>query len=177
MMHEICHGLGPDYAMVNGQKTDIRKAIGPLYSALEEAKADVVGVYGMKWLIDHGAIPKDKLEEYYASYLAGIFRTVRFSVAEAHGRAEMMEFNFLSEQGAVRRVGSHYEVDYARMPDAIAKLAKELLEIEATGDRARAEAWFKKYDPMPAELQSALQTVSDIPVDIDPVQSFPEPIE
>jgi hypothetical protein len=177
MMHEICHGLGPDYAMVNGQKTDIRKAIGPLYSALEEAKADVVGVYGMKWLIDHGAIPKDKTEEYYASYLAGIFRTVRFSVAEAHGRAEMMEFNFLAEQGAVRRAGGHYEVDYAKMPDAIAKLAKELLEIEATGDRARAEAWFKKYDSMPAELQSALQTVSDIPVDIDPVQAFPEPIE
>ena len=68
-------------------------------SGLEEAKADVVGMYGMKWLVDHGALPKDKLEEYYASYVAGIFRTVRFGTGEAHGQAQMMEFNYLSERG------------------------------------------------------------------------------
>ena len=178
LMHEICHGLGPDYARQNGQQVDIRKAIGPAYSGLEEAKADVVGVYALKWLVDHGVMAKERQEEYYASYLAGIFRTVRFGTAEAHGRAEMMEFNYLSEQGAVRRMADgRYEIDYAKMPVAIEKVAKELLEIEATGDRARAEAWFKKYDSMPAELQSALQTVKDVPVDIDPVSSFPEPVQ
>jgi hypothetical protein len=62
------------------------------------------------------------------------------------------------------------------MPDAIAGLAKELLEIEATGDRARAEAWFLRYGTMPAELQTALKSASDVPVDIDPVSSFPEPM-
>jgi peptidase M49-like protein len=177
LMHEISHGLGPSFARSGGQQVDIRQAIGPTYSALEEAKADAVGMFGLKWLVDHGAFPADRLEECYASYLAGMFRTVRFSVAEAHGRAEMMEFNFLTAQGAVRKVGDRYEVDYARMPAAVAKLAQELLEIEATGDGARADAWFKKYDSMPAELQSALRSVSDIPVDIDPVQPFPEPVQ
>jgi hypothetical protein len=178
LMHEICHGLGPDYARVNGEQVDIRKAIGPMYSGLEEAKADVVGMFALKWLVDHGALQKERLEEYYASYVAGNFRTIRFGTAEAHGKAEMMEFNYLTEQGAVRhRADGRYEIDYAKMPGAIEKLAKELLDIEATGDRARAEAWFKKYDSMPAELQSALQTVRDVPVDIDPVSSFPEPVQ
>src|SRR3954470_12083291 len=177
MMHEICHGLGPAFSRVGGQQTDIRKAIGPIYSGLEEAKADAVGMYGLKWLVDKGALPQSRLEEYYASYVAGIFRTVRFSVAEAHGRAEMMEFNFLSEQGAIRRANGRYEIDYAKMPAAIEKVSKELLEIEATGDRARAESWFKKYDSMSAELQSALKSVSDVPVDIDPKQPFPEPVQ
>ena len=91
MMHEICHGLGPAFARKDGKHVDIREAIGPAYSGLEEAKADVTGMFGLKWLVDHGALPKERLEEYYASYVAGIFRTVRFGTAEAHGRAEMME--------------------------------------------------------------------------------------
>jgi hypothetical protein len=144
---------------------------------LEEAKADVVGLYGLHWLVEHDVLPKERLEEYYASYLAGIFRTVRFGTAEAHGRAEMMEFNYLSEHSAIQRDASgRYAVDFAKMPDAIAGLAKELLEIEATGDRARAEAWFSRYGAMPAELQAALKSASDVPVDVDPVSSFPEPM-
>ena len=99
MMHEICHGLGPAFARKGGQHVDIREAIGPVYSGLEEAKADVTGMFGLKWLVDHGALPKESLEEYYASYVAGIFRTVRFGTAEAHGRAEMMEFNFSRREG------------------------------------------------------------------------------
>ncbi len=114
-----------------------------------------------------------RLEEYYASYVAGIFRTVRFGTGEAHGRAEMMEFNYLSERNAIIRDASgRYAMDFGKMPDAIASLAKELLEIEATGDRARAENWFKKYDTMPAELKSALAAASSVPVDIEPVFSF-----
>jgi hypothetical protein len=178
MMHEICHGLGPAYARQNGQHVDIRAAIGPTYSGLEEAKADVTGMFGMKWLVDHGAMPKDRLEEYYASYVAGIFRTVRFGTAEAHGRAEMMEFNFLAERGAITRDSDgRYAVDYARMPDAIAALAKELLEIEATGDRARAEAWFNRYDKMPADLHAALDAASDVPVDFDPLSAIKEGVK
>ncbi len=173
VLHEICHGLGPAYARVSGRQVDIREAIGPAYSGLEEAKADVVGMLGLKWLVDKGALPKNRLEEYYASEVGGIFRTVRYGIAEAHGRAEMMEFNFYSERQAIRRAGSRYVVDYARMPDAIAALAKELLEIEATGDRSRAEHWFAKYDKMPAELSAALQRVTGVPVDIEPVFDFP----
>jgi hypothetical protein len=178
MMHEISHGLGPAFARKGGQHVDIREAIGPAYSGLEEAKADVTGMFGLKWLVDRGALPKERLEEYYASYVAGIFRTVRFGTAEAHGRAEMMEFNFLSEKGAVTRgTSGRYVIDYAKMPDTLAALAKELLEIEATGDRARAEAWFNKYDKMPADLRGALDAASNVPVDIDPLIPFREGVQ
>jgi hypothetical protein len=174
IMHEIAHGLGPAYARTATGKTPIREAIGPMYSGLEESKADVVGMFGLKWLVDHDAIPKGKLEEFYASYVGGVFRTVRFGVAEAHGQAEMMELNYLIERGAVTRESSgRYAIDYEKIPGAIADLAKELLEIEATGDRQRAENWFAKYDKMSDEMKGALQKkTADIPVDVDPVYSF-----
>ena len=178
MMHEISHGLGPAFARTSGGRQDIRAAIGPTYSALEEAKADIVGLYGLKWLVDRGDLPKEKLNGYYASEVAGIFRTVRFGVAEAHGRAEIMEFNFYAERGAIARdtASGRYAIDFSRMPEAVAALAKELLEQEATGDRARVEAWFAKYGAVPPELAKALGAASDVPVDIDPISSFPEPM-
>ncbi len=173
ILHEISHGLGPVFARTSTGKVSIREAIGPIYSGLEEAKADVVGMYGLKWLVDHTALPKQKLEEYYASYVAGIFRTVRFGTGEAHGQAEMMEFNYLAEREAIKRESSgRYAIDYAKIPDVLADLAKELLEIEATGDRQRAENWFKKYGRMGEDLKSALKSASSVPVDIDPVFSF-----
>lgn len=175
MMHEISHGLGPAYARVGGKQVDIREAIGPVFPGLEEAKADVVGMFALKWLVDHGALRKERLEEYYASYVAGIFRTVRFGIAEAHGQAEMMEFNYLAGKRAiVREPAGRYSVDYGRIPGALADLAKELLEIEATGDRSRAEKWFAQYANMPAELKKAMEAASDLPVDIDPVFSLRE---
>jgi len=175
LMHEISHGLGPAWSRVNGKQVDIRETMGPVYSALEEAKADAVGMYCLKWLVDKGVLPASRLNGYYASYVADFFRTVRFGVGEAHGQAEMMEFNYLSEKRAiVRRRDGRYSVDFAKMPAAIAALARELLQQEATGDRARAEAWFRRYDSMPSGLQSALQNVKNVPVDIDPVFAFPE---
>lgn len=179
IMHEICHGLGPAFARTSTGQMDIREAIGPAYGGLEEAKADVVGLFALNWLMEQGVLPKDRAPEYYASYVAGIFRTVRFGVAEAHGRAEMMEFNYLSEQGAITRDAKteRYVINYAKMPGAIASLAKELLEIEATGDRNRAEQWFQKYDSMPNELKSALSKITDVPVDVDPVSAFGEQVQ
>lgn len=178
VLHEISHELGPAYARRGGSHVDIREAVGPIYSGLEEAKADVVGMFGLKWLVARGALPQARLEEYYASYIAGILRTVRYGTAEAHGQAEMMEFNDLSQERAVvREASGRYAVDYARIPDAVAALARELLEIEAAGDRARAEAWFQRYDTMPSDLASALKTASEIPVDIDPVFAFSERVE
>jgi hypothetical protein len=175
IMHEMAHGLGPAYAHGISGKVLIREAIGPGYAGLEEAKADVVGMFGLKWLVDHGVLPREKLEEYYASYVAGIFRTIRFGVGEAHGQAEMMEFNYLSERGAIKRRSSgQYAIDYGFMPAVLADLAKELLDIEATGDRTRAENWFRKYDVVPTELQVTLKAASKVPVDVDPVFSFPD---
>jgi hypothetical protein len=178
LMHEIAHGIGPAFARRDGKQVSIREAIGPTFSGLEEAKADVTGMFGLKWLVDHGALPRERLEEYYASYVASIFRTVRFGTAEAHGRAEIMEFNFLTERKAITRDPSgRYAIDYAKMPDAIAALTKELLEIEATGDRARAESWFTRYEKMPADLHAALDAAKDVPIDVDPVLAFPEGVE
>ena len=179
LMHEISHGLGPAFARTSAGQADIRQSLGPIYSGVEEAKADVVGLFGLNWLMEKGVLPKEKAPEVYASYVAGIFRTVRFGVAEAHGRAEMMEFNYLADQGAIthdRKTG-RYVIDYAKMPAAIARLAKELLEIEATGDRNRAEQWFQRYGAMPAELKLALSNIKDVPVDIDPVSAFGEEVK
>ena len=177
IMHEIAHGLGPAFSRTPAGKVDIREAIGPMFSGLEEAKADVVGMFGLNWLVEHEALPRSKLDEYYSSYIAGIFRTVRFGIGEAHAQAEMMEFNYLSERGVIRREASgRYAIDYALVPGAFADLAKILLEIEATGDRQRAEAWFEKYDVMPAELRESLKKAVDVPVDIAPVFSFPEDV-
>ena len=135
-------------------------------------------MFGLNWLVNRGVLPKQKMEEYYASYVAGNFRTVRFGTGEAHGQAEMMEFNYLCEHGAITYEASgKYKVQFEKMPDAIASLAKELLEIEATGGRGRAEAWFRKYDVMSPELTAALKTASSVPVDIDPVFSFKDELK
>jgi hypothetical protein len=179
IMHEISHGLGPTFAHTAQGKLPINEAIGSAYSALEESKADVVGEYCYGWLIDQGLVSKEKRNTTYASYVAGIFRTVRFGVAEAHGQGEIMQFNYYAEQGAIRRDPStgFYEIDFDKMPAAIASLAKELLEQEATGDRARTEAWFKKYGTMAPELSALLAKTTDIPVDIDPEFDFHPPLK
>jgi hypothetical protein len=168
VLHEISHGLGPAFSRVNGKRVEINEALGPVYSGLEEAKADVVGMFGLKWLVDHGALPKDQLDVYYASYVASIFRTLRFGVAEAHGKAELMEFNYLLENNALTYKEGVYTVNFDKMPVALAQLSKELLDMEATGNRKRAEAWFVKYNEVPGELKKALEGTKGIPVDIFP---------
>ena len=179
MTQQEIAGLGPAFAHNSaGDKISIREAIGPIYSGLEEAKADVVGMFSLKWLVDRGVLPKEKLREYYASYVAGNFRTLRFGAAEAHGEAEMMEFNYYVEHGAITRDQSgKYTIDFEKMPGQIETLAKELLEMEATGDRAKAEAWFKKYDVIPPELQASLDKAKTVPVDVDPLFAFPRKVQ
>ncbi len=178
ILHEISHGLGPAYARMPSGKVDVREAIGPLYSGLEESKADITGMRTVAWLIDHGAIPKEKRQEIYSSFLGDQFRTIRFGIAEAHGAGAMMEISYLTEQGAMRRdpATGLYEIDFAKMTAAFASLAKELLEQEATGDRARTEKWFAKYAVMPPELAAALAKASDVPVDVDPDFDFHPPL-
>jgi hypothetical protein len=178
IMHEIAHELGPVYSRTAQGKVGLHEALGPQFSGLEEAKADVVGQVCLQWLVDHGAYPKEKIHGVAASYVAGIFRTIRFGIAEAHSAGEMMQFNYLSEHGAIRRDPAMglYEIDFDRMPAAMASLAKELLEQEATGDRARSEAWFRRYGVMPPELAALLEKSSDIPVDIDPEFDFNPPV-
>jgi hypothetical protein len=169
ILHEISHGLGPAYAHIGGKQIAINEAIGPAYSGLEEAKADVTGIFLAKWLIDQKLLPAAELNGIYSSYVGGIFRTLRFGTGEAHGRAEMMEFNYLLEHGALKQdAGGRYAIDYAAMPAAIAALCHTLLMFEANGDRAGVEAWMTKYDVMPAALTTALDAAQAIPVDVTP---------
>ncbi|MGO9590705.1 MAG: Zn-dependent hydrolase [Candidatus Acidiferrales bacterium] len=178
ILHEVSHGLGPSFAHTAAGKVGVGEAIGPQYSSLEESKADMTSMHNVKWLVDHGVIPKSKLDGIYASYLAETFRTIRFGIAEAHGQGSMMQLSYLIEQGAIRRDSStgRYEADFDKFPAAIESLDKELLEQEATGDRARAEAWFKKYAVMPPELTAALAKSSNVPVDVDPEFDFHPPL-
>jgi hypothetical protein len=169
ILHEISHGLGPSYASIDGKQVDIREAIGGMYGGLEEAKADVTGIYLGKWLVDQKLIPEAELHMIYASYVAGIFRTLRFGTGEAHGRAEMMEFNYLLENNALHQNDDgRYTINYEKMSIAIAALTKKLLTFEAQGDRAAVEAWYGRYDVMPPSLTKILETTKEIPVDIAP---------
>ncbi len=178
LMHEIAHGLGPAFARIDGKQVDIRESIGPTFSGLEEAKADIVGMLCLQWMMDKGYLPRTHLDDYYVSHVADLFRSIRFGAAEAHSNGETMEFNYLSEQGAiVRDPSGHYSVDMTKAPGAVAALAKELLEIEATGDRSRAQKWFEKYQNVPPELTKTLDWAKNVPVDIDPVFSFPRKIQ
>ena len=127
------------------------------------------GVAAAKWLVDQKILPDTILHTIYGSYVAGIFRTLRFGTGEAHGRAEMMEFNYLQEKGALRQgADGRYTIDYEVMPAAIASLTEKLLTFEAQGDRAGVEAWYVKYDVMPSSLTKVLETTKDILVDITP---------
>jgi hypothetical protein len=169
ILHEISHGLGPAYAHVDGKQADIRETIGPMFGGLEEAKADVTGIFLAKWLADNRLMTTDELNAVYASYVAGIFRALRFGTGEAHGRAEMMEFNYLLENNALtQNADGRYVIDFAAMPATIQALSTKLLLFEAEGDRAGVEAWYVKYDVMSATLIQALEATKDIPVDIVP---------
>ena len=176
MMHEVSHGNGPAFARTPAGRRDIREAIGPRFSALEESKASVVSLFAVKWLADHGHFPAAQLDDVYGSRIADILRTVRFGIAEAHGQGDIMQFNYYLEHGAIGYDAAtrRYGIDFARLPAVNADLAKELLEQEASGDRARTEAWFAKYGSMSAELKQALANTGDVPVDVDPVSDFSE---
>jgi hypothetical protein len=173
ILHEIAHGLGPSFALVNGKKTDMRTAMGPIYGALEEAKADVTGMLCADWLMQNRVLDPSRAPEFYLSYVAGIFRSLRYGTAEAHGLAEMMEFNYLLEQNTIERSEGHFRVKLTQMPAAMAKLSHQLLQFEATGDKIGAEAWFGRYDRMTHELRASMEKTGDIPVDIEPVFSVP----
>jgi hypothetical protein len=176
LMHEISHGLGPAFAKRDGKQITIREALGPIFNTTEEAKADVVGQFALQWMIDHDHLPRAKAQEYYASEIAGDLRSVRFGTAEAHGRGAMMELNVLIEHGALALQDGKYMIDFAKVPAAFAVIAKELLEIEATGDRERAEKWFDRYGNMPEQMRTALAQCKDVPVDVDPEFAFAEPV-
>ncbi len=171
LMHEVSHGLGPGIiARPDGTKTTVNAALRETYSAVEECKADVVGLFATLWLIERGVFPRDLLPRTMATYLAGIFRSVRFGIDEAHGRANIVAFNFLRRAGAFTYDASRgrFGVDGARFAPAIRDLARALLTLEAEGDADGARRFLAEYGGMPDEVARALQRVRHVPVDIRP---------
>ncbi|HVX66198.1 MAG TPA: hypothetical protein VHA11_06340 [Bryobacteraceae bacterium] len=176
LLHEISHGLGPAFARRQGKQVDIREALGPHFSGIEEAKADVVGLLSAEWLASRGVLAREQLEACYAAHVADLFRMLRFGTAEAHAVSEIMQFSYLVEQKAIGwdAASRRYRVNLQLMPDAIEDLARELLEIEATGDAARAAKWFARYQALPAGTAKSLDAAAGVPVDLDPIFAFPD---
>jgi len=177
ILHEICHGLGPVFARTASGKMGIPEALGPAFSGLEEAKADVCGMYALKWLVDHDVLPKNRLKEYYASYVADFFRTARFGVEDAHAQAGIVEFNYLSDHGVLKRTSSgRYAIDFDKMSAVLSDLTRELLRMEAAGDRTKAENWLKQYDVVPEGLKVTLKATAGLPLEIEPVFLFQQSV-
>ena len=169
LMHELAHGLGPDYVTGDPELT-VNKALRDRYSALEEAKADAVGSHSLRVLAERGVYEDAFLEEIYIDHVADLFRCVRFGVGEAHGKGCLSQFNYLREQGAIAydEASGTFAADLEAMPDAMASLAREYLLLEATGDYEGAGAFMERYGQMSEEMRDALDRLEEVPVDIAP---------
>jgi hypothetical protein len=166
MFHEVAHGLGIK-SMVNGKGT-VRSALQEQGSWLEECKADILGLYMVTKLVEKGELP-GPIENYYTTFMAGILRSVRFSAADAHGKANMLSFNFFEEKGAFEKTsGGHYKVNYPAFRTAMNDLSNLILTLQGNGDKAGVEKLSKEKGIIKSDLQTDLNKLKQkgIPVDI-----------
>ena len=171
LAHELMHGLGPHNITVDSQQTTVRKQLKELYSAIEEAKADITGLWALQYLIDKGVVDKGMERSLYTTYLASAFRSVRFGITEAHGKGVAMQFNYLTDEGAIKfneRTG-RFSVEHSKIKEAVRRLSHDLLTIEAEGSYDQAKAILDKYAVIRPAMKDALDRLSDVPVDIEPV--------
>ena len=171
LMHEVVHGLGPHNITVNGQPTTPRLQLKEKYSSIEEAKADVTGLWALQYLIDKGVIDKSMQRTLYTTYLASMFRSVRFGITESHGRGVALQFNYFTDEGAIKfneRTG-RFSIDESKIRGAVNKLANELLLIEAEGSYEKASAILDKYANIRPPMKTALEKLKNVPVDIEPI--------
>ena len=155
----------------DGSQITVSKALKELYSPIEEAKADVVGIYCVPFLMDKGWIPAEKEREIYTSYLAGMFRSLRFGTHEAHGKATLIQLNFHREQGAFLydEATGKFSVDMSKIKESQEILARKLLILEGDGDYEKAEAFITRYGTIDEVISQAIEKLKGIPVDIVPV--------
>ena len=167
MFHETAHGMGIKNT-ITGTGT-VREALGNQYNALEEAKADVLGLYLVTKLAEMGEYTNTTMEDNYTTFMAGIFRSVRFGAASAHGKANMLTFNYFQNEGAfVRTEDGRYAIDFDKMKVAVEKLAGDILKHQGDGDYEATKAWMGEMSVIKPELQADLDRVNEagIPVDI-----------
>ena len=167
MFHEVSHGMGIKNT-INGKGT-VRNALKEQYSSLEEGKADIMGLYLVKKLYEMGEITEDALKESYITFFAGIFRSSRFGAASAHGKANMMRFNYFEEKGVfTRNENGYYTVDFDKMEKAMISLVQDILHIQGEGNYDLAKQWIEEKGVIMPQLQADLDRLNsaNIPVDI-----------
>jgi hypothetical protein len=171
MFHEVAHGLGIKHTLDGS--TTVRQALKEHASALEEGKADILGLFMVRQLLEQGVIKEGVLADYYVTFMASIFRSIRFGASSAHGKANMVRFNYFQEQGAFsRNEAGHYLVDMDKMTQAVDSLSQIILTIQGDGDyQAVSELVASKgmiRDTLAADLQRLNE--ASIPVDIQFIQ-------
>jgi hypothetical protein len=167
LMHELMHGLGPHQVHATSQA--VRLALTDTYSTIEEAKADISGLWALKQLADKGVIQPRVAESMYATFLASTFRSIRFGVNEAHGRGIAIQLNYLLDNGAVRvNDDGTFSVVPDRIAQAVEDLTRDLLTMQAVGDYAAARQLLDTLGVVRPEVQRVLGRLRDVPVDIEP---------
>jgi hypothetical protein len=168
VFHELSHGLGPAY--VTGTQKEVREAIQEHYSALEEAKADVMGAYNVLFMVDRNEFPPEFRNEFLLTYFAGLFRSVRFGTAEAHGKGAALQINyFLDNEAATLGEDGKFTADLEVLEKSIADLVREICMIQAAGDKEKAGALLAERGKLTPRIQQALDRLVTVPVDIRPV--------
>ena len=172
LAHELSHGIGPHQITIAGRATTPRQEMKELYSAIEEAKADVTGLFMLQHLYDRKLVEggPDKERQLYTTFLASTFRTLRFGLNDAHGKGMAMQVNYVTEKGGfVALADGSFAVNFEKVRQAVRDLDHELLTIEATGDYTRAKHMLDQWGIIGPSLQKALKNLDAIPVDIQPV--------
>jgi hypothetical protein len=169
LLHELMHGLGPHDISVDGRGTTVRKELRDTYSAIEEAKADVSGLWALQRLVDEGYVSADVGRSMYSTFLASMFRSLRFGINEAHGRGVAIQLNHFLDAGAVRvdRDG-RFEIVGGAIRGAVMSLTSEIMTLQAEGSYAKAASVIERLAVIRPEVQALLDRVADIPVDIEP---------
>jgi hypothetical protein len=169
VMHELMHGLGPHQISVGGRATTVRQELKDTYSAIEEAKADISGLWALQYLVDRGVIDKAMEGQMYDTFLASAFRSIRFGINEAHGRGIALQLNYLTDAGAfTTQQDGTFAVNGPKVKDAVAALSRELLTLEAHGDYAKAKEMLGRLAVVRPDVQKLLDKLKSIPVDIEP---------
>ena len=169
LMHELMHGLGPHSITVGGRATTVRQELKETYSAIEEAKADISGLWALKQLADAKQIDPAIARTMYTTFLASAFRSIRFGVNEAHGRGIAIQLNYLLDAGAFKILpDGTFQVDAAKTPEAVTALTREILTLQAAGDYAKAKGLIDRLGVVRPPVQKLLDRLTKVPVDIEP---------
>jgi hypothetical protein len=169
LMHELMHGLGPHNINVGGRATTVRHELKDTYSAIEEAKADISGLWALQFLVDRGKLEKRYEQTMYTTFLASCFRSIRFGVNEAHGRGIAIQLNYFLDKGGVTVApDGTFAVNPARIKENVIGLTRDIMTMQAAGDYAGVQALIKSHGVVRPEVQKVLDRLKDVPVDIEP---------